>query len=440
MDHPHIFLISLETLRRDHLGCYGYARPVSPNLDRLADGGVRFRDSVANCGWTLPQHVTLHTGLYPLTHGVVLWDNPPLGPQWKLLAEHLKEHGYKTFAGVSNRNQFGGGAKYGFNRGFDEHAPIFEYNQHSPVTEEFVIERFRKNHESAPCFVYVHINDTHEPFLPPEPWYSQSGPSYHNKYEAQISYVDYYLGRIFAALKEMGLWDKMLVVAFADHGTEFWEHEFIEKKCNLYREILDVPLIFHCPERLPCGGRVVDGLVESAQVAPTILDVAGLPPLPRAQGKSLLPRVLGKSGEAPESGGAPQCVCAHTVHNHQAKFGPPQFDQWAIQTLHFKFIRSEIHANPDDLHSDWKQRFLTIMLRAGRDPSELKAGTVVRELYDLRIDPGEHRTLIPWGGLKENWPRFPRFVDAEGAKEVANDLEGKLDKWIADTRAAGQAE
>lgn len=431
MNHPHIFLISLETLRRDHLGCYGHPREITPNLDRLTDGGVRFKDSVANCGWTLPQHITLLTGLYPTTHGVELWDNPPLSPHWKLLAEHLKEHGYKTFAGVSNRNNFGGGAKYGFNRGFDEHAPIFEYNQHMPVTEDFVVSRFRDNHQSAPCFVYVHINDSHELFLPPEPWYSLWGPSYRNKYEAELSYVDHYLGRVFMALKEMGIYDKMLIVAFADHGTEFWEHEFIEKKCNLYREILDVPLIFHCPDRLKAG-RVVDGLVESAMVAPTILDVAGLPPLPAAQGKSLLPRMTGRSSEAPEY------VCAHTVHNHQAKFGPPQFDQWAIQTDHFKFIRSEVHVDPDLLHSDWKQRFQAIMLRAGHDPSELKAGTVIRELYDHWVDPGEHRTLIPAGGLKEAWPRFPRFVTAEQALDVAKDLETKLDKWIADTRAASQ--
>jgi len=431
MDHPHIFLISLETFRRDHLGCYGGRRELTPNLDRLADGGVRLKDSVANCGWTLPQHMTLLTGLHPTTHGVELWDNPPISGRWKMLAEHLKEHGYQTFAGVSNRNNFGGGAKYDFHRGFDEHAPIFEYNQHMPVTEEFVVERFRQNHAAGPVFVYIHINDSHEPFLPPEPWYSMWGPSYHNKYEAQMSYVDHYLGRIFAAMKEMGIWEKSLVVAFADHGTEFWEHEFIEKKCNLYREILDVPLIFHYPEGLPAG-RVVDGLVESAMVAPTICAVAGVDPLPDAQGQNMLPRMLGQSSEAPET------VCAHTVHNHQKDYGPPQFDHWSIQTLDFKFIRAELHANPDDLHSDWKQRFQAITLRAGHDPSELKAGAVTRELYDLRIDPGEHRTLIPHGGLRDAWPRFPRFVTKEEAQEVAENLEMKLDKWIEETRAAGK--
>ena len=93
MDHPHILLLSLETLRRDHLGGCDHARQVMPSLDRLAERGVRFRDSVANCGWTLPQHMTLMTGLYPLTHAVTMFDSPPLSCKWRMLSEHLREHG-----------------------------------------------------------------------------------------------------------------------------------------------------------------------------------------------------------------------------------------------------------------------------------------------------------------------------------------------------------
>jgi len=432
MDHPHILLISLETLRRDYLGCYGHHRQVMPNLDRLADGGVRFRDSVANCGWTLPQHMTLLTGLYPLTHGVVMFDNPPLSERWKLLSEHLREHGYRTFAGVSQRNNYGGGAVFGFDRGFDEHVPGAEYNQHMPWTEAFIVERFRQHHASGPCFVYVHVNDSHEPFVPPEPWYSMWGDSYQDKYEGELSYVDHYLGRIVMALKEMGIYEETLIVVFADHGTEFWEHGFLEKKCTLYREILDVPLIVHWHKRLPAG-RVIDGLVESAQVAPTILDIAGLPPLPDAQGVSLLPRI------AVHSAPAPAYVCSHSVPNHSRNIGPPQADHYAIQTPAYKLIRFELHVDPDELFSDWKQRVQTIALRAGRDPSELEAGTVIWELYDLRSDPWEHRTLIPPGELRGGWPRFPCAVTADEAAQIARDLEAKLDRWIEETRAAGEA-
>lgn len=424
MEHPHIFLISLDTVRRDHLGCYGYHREVTPHLDRLADGGVRLNDAVANCGWTLPQHMTLFTGLQPYTHGcLMLRDNPPVNQKWTLLSEHLKKSGYRTFAGVSSRNNYGGGACFGFDRGFDEHNPGAEYNQHMDWTEQFVEERFRANHADVPCFVYIHVNDSHEPWRPPKPWLGMWGNNYHNQYEAQLSYVDHYLGRIFAAMKEMEVFDDTLIVVFSDHGTEFCEHGFYEKKVNLYNEILHVPLMFHYPAKLSAG-RITDGLCESVDVAPTICDIAGVPPLPDIQGRSLLPQMSGTSNEAAEY------VCSHTVHEHQRDGGDPQFDHCAIQTLQHKFIRLELHDEPDNLHSDWKQRMQTIMLRAGRDPSELAAGTAIREFYNLSSDPGEHRNLFSGLNSPPNWGREISETD----RSAAEHLEAKLDEWIKETK------
>ncbi len=419
MDHPHILLVSLETLRRDHLRCYGYHKDLAPHIDRLAAGGVRFRDSVANCGWTLPQHMTLHTGLYPLTHGCLLMrEQPPLADKHMLLAERLKEHGYRTFAGVSERNAYGGHARYGFDRGFDEHVEGAVYNRHMDWTEEFIVSRFREHHKEAPCFVYVHVNDTHEPFDAPEPWREMWGDSYHNRYEGDITYVDHHLGRVFAALRELGIFEETLVVIFADHGTEFSEHGFREKKVNLYNEILHVPLIFHCPSKLPAG-EVVTGLVESAQVAPTILDMAGLSALPTAQGCSLLPRIMGKG---PAGLGY---VASHTRHEHQGQGGAVQFDHYAIQTLRHKFIRLHLHVDPDALHSDWKARMQAVMVRCRLDPGALEKGAVLRELYDLARDPEEGVNLIP------------RFPDAKGEHvETAKGLEAKLDEWIGITSGA----
>ena len=363
--------------------------------------------------------MTLFTGLYPLTHGsLLLRDNPPVSEHWMLLSEWLKAAGYRTFAGVSQRNHYGGGACYGFDRGFDEHNPGAEYSRHMDWTERFILEHFAEHHESGPCFVYVHVNDSHEPWQPIEPWLSMWGKSYHNQYEGQLSFVDHYLGRVFRALEEMGIFDEMLIVVFSDHGTEFGEHEFHEKKVNLYNEILHVPLLFHCPARLP-RGRVVDGFVESVDVAPTVCDVAGVPPLPDAQGSSLLPRVVGLGGRAPEH------VCSHTVHDHQGKGGEPQFDHCAIQTRDHKFIRLHLHVPPGTLDANWRQRCQATLLRSGRDPSELAAGTVIRELYDLRGDPGEHLSMLR-----------PDRKDEESAKAIARDLEAKLDEWIETTRNA----
>lgn len=410
MKNPHILLISLETIRRDHLRCHGYHKDLAPHLDRLAQNGVACSDAIANCGWTLPQNVTLHTGLYPLTHDLTLMrEQHPMFDEHVTLAEHLKAHGYQTFAGVNNRNPYSAHAKYDFDRGFDEHNPGAEYNQHMDWTEEFVLSRFRDHHASGPCFVYAHVNDTHEPWDAPKPWRNMWGESYHNLYEGDITYTDHYLGRIFSGLRQLGIFDETLIVLFGDHGTELWEHGFTEKKVNLYNEILHVPLIFHCPSRLP-SGLALPGLTESAQVAPTIVDIAGLPPLPSAQGKSLLPRMRGESDTTLEY------VCSHTQHEHQREGGPVQFDHFAIQTLSHKFIKLELHAELGALCSDWKYRIQTIAVRGRISPDSLGPGSTLRELYDLRRDPQEGDNLL----------RQP----ANGTGEMAKDLETKLDAWI----------
>ena len=225
MKKPHILLISLETIRRDHLRWHGYHKDLAPHLERLARGGVWCTDAIANCGWTLPQNITLHTGLYPLTHDLTLLrEQHPVWAEHTLLAEHLKAHGYRTFAGVNARNPYSAHEKYGFSRGFDEHVAGAAYNQHMDWTETFVLERFRDHHADAPCFVYIHVNDTHEPWDAPEPWRNMWGLSYHNLYEGDITYADHYLGRVFSGLKDMGIFHETLIVVAGDHGTEFWEH------------------------------------------------------------------------------------------------------------------------------------------------------------------------------------------------------------------------
>jgi len=414
LKQPHILLISLETIRRDRFRCHGCSRDLAPHLDGLAQRGVFCTDAIANSGWTLPQNITLHTGLYPLTHDLTLLrEQHPLFAEHVTLAEHLKAHGYQTFAGVNRTNPYSAHAMYGFDRGFDEHNPGAEYNRHMDWTEEFVLSRFRSQHASGPCFVYVHVNDTHEPWDAPDPWRHMWGTSYQSLYEGDITYTDHYLGRIFAGLKQLGIFDETLVVVFGDHGTELWEHGFTEKKVNLYNEILHVPLIFHCPALLP-QGLPLPGLVESAQVAPTIVDIAGLPPISSAQGTSLLARIRGESREGLDH------VCSHTCHEHQRDCGPAQFDHCAIQTRQHKFIRLELHAEADALCGDWKYRMQAVAVRCCAAPESLGPGTVLRELYDLHRDPREGDNLL-------------RQPD-DGVEETAGRLEAELDAWVSACR------
>ena len=413
VNNPHILLVSLETIRRDHLRCHGYPKDLAPHLDGLARGGVFCTDAVANCGWTLPQNITLHTGLYPLTHDLtLLCEQHPLFAEHVTLAEHLKAHGYRTFAGINASNPYSAHAVYGFDRGFDEHNPGAKNNQHMDWTEEFALSRFRDNHASGPCFVYVHVNDTHEPWDAPQPWRNMWGSSYHSLYEGDISYADHYLGRVFCGLEELGIADRALIVVAGDHGTELWDHGFTEKKVNVYNEILHIPLILKCPALLP-SGLTLQGLAESAQIAPTIVDIAGLPPIPTAQGASLLPRIRGESSAGLEY------VCSHTRHEHQRNGGPAQFDHYAVQTLRHKFIRLELHAELDALFSDWKYRMQAIAVRCRVAPDSLGPGAVLRELYDLRRDPKEGDNML----------RQP----ADDTRALAERLEARLDAWIAAT-------
>ena len=410
-DYPHIILVSFDTMRPDHLACYGYSKELAPNLDRLAEEGVKFNDHVANCGWTLPQHMSLLTGMYPLTHGMIrLRDNPPLRPEKTLMTKCLKDAGYLNF-GVVNSNSYGGGRRYGFDRGFDLYRDDLPGNQHMEQTADRAISCLRDNHESGPCFLYIHVNDTHQPFKPPEPFFSQWGDSEHSHYEGEFTYVDYHFGRIIDELDRLNIREKTMVVVVSDHGYEFHEHGFVEKKVNLYNEIIDTVLLISYPDRLP-KGKAIDGLVEMVDIAPTILDIAGLPPKSDVQGKSLLPWITGEASGAPK-----EIAYSHTFHNKQGQDSEQsQYEHFSARTAQYKFIRSHVLCEPEEFCADWEDRFRGILKRTGEDPESLHKGMVIKELYSLVDDPGEQRSIL------------------SEKPEIASDLEAKLNVWVEDTQ------
>jgi len=256
-----VILISFDTLRQDHLGCYGHPKPLSPNLDKLAEGGVLFTDAVVNCGWTLPQHITMITGTHPLKHRLIYLKRPcTLRKSIKTLAEIFQLRGYTCF-GFANANGYGGGWRYGFWRGMHHYTTVFPYNNMMELLPEAASWAFRVT-GSKPFFIYIHTNDTHEPFAASEPFGSKWGKEYINRYEGEVSYVDHYFGMVLKELERRRLKDNTLIVATSDHGSEFLEHGFHEKKLNLYEEISRVPLIFRLPGVLPEGKRI-EGLCET---------------------------------------------------------------------------------------------------------------------------------------------------------------------------------
>lgn len=308
-----ILLISIDTLRADHLSCYGYARPTSPVIDNLAAGGVRFENHIAAAPSTLPSHASIFTSLYPSTHKAEVTRNIALHDDAETLAEALHKEGYVTAAFT------GGGQidrRYGLDQGFDI------YNDDGggidPVMQK-TIGWLRENHDS-PFFLFFHTYETHHPYDPPPPFDGRYFPEYEGPlgreiavetirdindghraadeadrrhieamYDGEIAYMDSRLDSLFRELKELGIWDSTLILFTSDHGEEFDEHGKVGTHSHtVYDELLQVPLIIRFPDER-AGEMVVRRATSGLDVFPTLLDILGIAPLPRFQGFSLLP-------------------------------------------------------------------------------------------------------------------------------------------------------
>ena len=313
---PNVLLLSVDTLRRDHLGCYGHERDTSPHLDALARTGVVFDRAVSPCCWTLPSHASMLTGLYPAYHGLQD-DGVMLPEEVPTLAEGLQALGYRTLAVVSHVYV---SKAFDLQRGFD----LFDDSlilggKTNPVAGQ-VVERFLRHlgrEPRQPFFAFVHFFDPHWDYAAPAPFRGRfANPRYDGPvdgtyqqmltynargkrmsradrrqskalYDEEIAYVDFEIGRLLGALGERGLLDDTVVVFTADHGEEFEEHGRIGHAKTLFAEQLDVPLIIAGPSGLPPGSRRSD-LVSLVDLAPTLLELAGGRPMEGAHGSSLL--------------------------------------------------------------------------------------------------------------------------------------------------------
>jgi len=271
---PHVVLISFDSLRQDYVGCYGYTKDITPNVDRLASAGVRFAAHAANSCYTLPSHASMLTGTYPLTHCMIYWRrNKPLRPEVRLISEDLKECGYRTFGAVS-RNPFVNGRRTGFGRGFDEYRDDFPRKDH--VEDQFAATaKYIEESGDDPCFVFVHVDACHAVVHPPES-YAEKHPEKLDRYEAALFYSDCCLGQFVEDLSQMGTLEQTLLIVTSDHGFELKEHGYGMKEATMYREVIDAVLVMHYPEVLPAG-TVVDSVSESVDILPTVMNAIGYP-------------------------------------------------------------------------------------------------------------------------------------------------------------------
>lgn len=319
-----ILLISIDTLRRDALGCYGAAKPVSPNLDRLAAESLVFDTAIAQAPWTLPSHAAMLTSLYPEELDLGSFGSVKrVSDDATSIAETLRDSGYATFAHVAGAFL---DASTGLNQGFDH------YDDRSLTMRLAVdrcVERLRKNDKNKPFFGFLHTYDVHKydppdedraQFVKMEPRKLASVPrsaiaellqNNRNRdrvdelgpadrihvrelYDASIHSVDREIGRLLETLRDLGLASNTVVIVTADHGEEFWEHGRSGHGYNLNDENLRVPLIVHVPNG-PRGR--FESQVRLIDLPPTIAAIAGIRRAVGWQGVDLLARSAGDAAD-----------------------------------------------------------------------------------------------------------------------------------------------
>jgi arylsulfatase A-like enzyme len=324
---PRVILISIDSLRADHVGCYGYARQTTPHIDSLATNAVVFTDCIAQSSWTLPSHASLLTSLFVKTHGAC-GPNEGVSAKALVIAEELRRHGYATAAFVTAPFLL---PQYGMNQGFDVYdarcSSVRHIDSHHDVTNPCLhrraVEWLDTWHE-APFFLFLHYWDVHYDYVPPAPYDTLFDPGYDGDisgrdfarntriragmpqrdlehvialYDGEIACTDTYVGELFRMVAELGIADETLVVVTSDHGDEFLEHGATGHGHTLYQELIRVPLIWADPSSVD-GALRVDDVVQSVDVAPSILEYLGIPRPDALEGRSFVPRLRGGQPEA----------------------------------------------------------------------------------------------------------------------------------------------
>ena len=416
---PNVVLITVDALRADFVSYAGHSNPTTPMLDAFADQAVVFTQAVTSFPGTAPSMPSLMTGLHPNFENVETWtratrhgfneygtpaeiESPGLSDNLRMLAEILRESGYRTLGFHTNPNL---SKTANFHQGFDEYTQFLPYLEKiraerthelignyppAPVVVGQVLERLERGFDQ-PVFLWIHLMEPHSPYLPPEEYArlfqrtdtgftdleinesiyhllytqqvflkaAQRFPSSKARgldrdafidhalglYEGEIRFLDDQLHRLFGGLRECELWDNTLVMVTADHGEEFLDHGHVahHELTGLFEELIRIPFVYKAPSGQPAGV-VVDDLVRMVDIAPTILDYAGLSAAAaHMEGESLKPFAEGR--ESPD----------------RTAF---------FSTIHYNVVRD----------GGWKYRL---------EKSTVVGGQPVESLYNIVADPME---------------------------------------------------
>ena len=291
-----VLLVTIDTLRADRLGCYGYAGASTPVLDALAARGVRFATAIAHVPLTAPSHASILTGLTPLRHGVRDNGDFVLPDRIPTLAEAFHDAGYRTAAFVSG---FPLDRRFGLARGFDtydDRLPHGEdrrraaYVERSADQTTAAVGSWLEGGTASPWFLWVHYFDPHSPYEPPPDFAARFAG---RPYDGEVAFVDAQIGVLLGLLEAKGLASRTRVLVTADHGESLGEHGEETHGVFLYESTLRVPWLMAGPGI--ASGRVPATVARGIDVAPTLLDLAGIPPRAPMEGRSLGPALRGEA-------------------------------------------------------------------------------------------------------------------------------------------------
>jgi arylsulfatase A-like enzyme/Flp pilus assembly protein TadD len=345
---PNLLLVTIDTLRADHVGAYGASGAKTPVLDRLAAEGRRFTTAIASAPLTLPSHASILTGLYPPHHGVRYNGISRLQPSFETLTERLHDAGYATGAVVGS---YVLAARYGLDQGFEHYDD--DTRAHGNPAERPAVEVSDAaiawlERAERPFFLWVHYYDPHEKYAPPEPFRSAFAG---RPYDGEIAYVDSELGRLIGALATRGELERTLIAVTADHGESLGEHSELTHSYSLYDAVLAVPLVFRGPG--VAAGPPLEGVVRTVDLAPTLSSLLGLPPAQESDGVDLSVLWSGVS-DPPDRFAFAETLATRLEHGWSPLF--------AIRTRHHHYVRAPR-----------------------------------RELYELESDPGQVRNQLESG-------------------------------------------
>jgi arylsulfatase A-like enzyme/lipopolysaccharide biosynthesis regulator YciM len=284
-----VILISIDTLRSDHLPVYGYHGVETPGLDRFRRDAILFRSAWSHCPMTLPSHLSMLTGLLPPEHGVR--DNVGFrfdSSKHESLPSLLRTNGYAAGAAVSSYVLRGGSGLADafdfYDDALDIHpeARFVDYQRSGFVTEP-IAERWIDQHSASPFFFFFHIYEPHVPYDPPEPFRSR----YANRYDGEIATADAIVGRLLDHLRASRVYDRAIIIITSDHGEGLGDHGEQQHSILIYREAIQVPLLVKLPHA-QLAGRTVDAPAQLIDLFPTVTSLLGIETHEKHSGSSLV--------------------------------------------------------------------------------------------------------------------------------------------------------